>query len=103
MKKLERLIYIVILLRCNHGLRVPTLAEKCGVTERTIYRDISSLFNVHVPIFFDNGYKIIKESYLPPNNFSDEESNFMLKLLKSSGESCISKRVINKIQASMSV
>ena len=104
MKKTERLIYILVLLRNNRqGLRAASLARKCGVSERTIYRDIISLSLANIPIYNDNGYKLLSEYSLPPCNFSDEEANFTLDLLKSSGHSNIAKRVINKIKVSRSL
>lgn len=94
------MIYILVLLRQNHGLRVRALAEKCGVTERTIYRDIVSLSMANIPIYFDNGYRLLGESSIPPNCFSEKEASFLVNLLKPSRSKKIVKGILDKIQAS---
>ncbi|RME19381.1 MAG: HTH domain-containing protein, partial [Candidatus Zixiibacteriota bacterium] len=43
MPKSDRLLYILNLLRTRRNLNAARLAEECGVTERSIYRDIISL------------------------------------------------------------
>jgi predicted DNA-binding transcriptional regulator YafY len=79
---------------------VRALAEKCGVTERTIYRDIVSLSMANIPIYFDRGYRLLGESSIPPNCFSDKEANFLVDLLRPSRRKKIVKGIIKKIQAS---
>lgn len=83
MRKTERLLYILSLLRLNRRLRASDLARKCGVTERTIYRDIISISAANIPIYFDGGYKLLHEGFLPPTNLSGHEAGFLLSLLKS--------------------
>jgi len=83
MRKTERLLYILSLLRSHRRLRASDLAKKCGVTERTVYRDIISISAANIPIYFDGGYKLLHNGFLPPTNLSENESNFLLGLLKS--------------------
>ncbi|MBU0984594.1 MAG: transcriptional regulator, partial [candidate division Zixibacteria bacterium] len=54
-------------------LNAEKLAEECGVTERTIYRDIISLSEAHVPVYYDNGYKLASDNFLPALNFNLDE------------------------------
>ncbi len=82
-RKTERLLYILSLLRLNRRLRASDLARKCGVTERTIYRDIISISAANIPIYFDGGYKLLHDGFLPPTNLSAHEAGFLLSLLKS--------------------
>lgn len=83
MRKTERLLYILSLLRSHRRLRASDLAKKCGVTERTIYRDIISISAANIPIYFDGGYKLLHDGFLPPSNLSPHETGFILSLLKS--------------------
>lgn len=83
MRKTERLLYILSLLRLNRRLKASDLARKCGVTERTIYRDIISISAANIPIYFDGGYKLLHDGFLPPTNLSAHEAGFLLSLLKS--------------------
>jgi predicted DNA-binding transcriptional regulator YafY len=82
-RKTERLLYILSLLRLNRRLKASDLARRCGVTERTIYRDIISISAANIPIYFDGGYKLLHEGFLPPSNLSAHEAGFLLSLLKS--------------------
>jgi len=83
MRKTERLLYILSLLRTHRRLRAADLARKCEVTERTIYRDIISISAANIPIYFDGGYKLLHNEFLPPSNLSPDETGFLLSLLSS--------------------
>jgi predicted DNA-binding transcriptional regulator YafY len=83
MRKTERLLYILSLLRTNHHLKASDLAGKCDVTERTIFRDIISISAANIPIYFDGGYKLLHNGFLPPSNLTEYETGFLLGLLKS--------------------
>jgi predicted DNA-binding transcriptional regulator YafY len=83
MKKTERLLYILSLLRTSHRLRTCDLAKRCEVTERTIYRDIISISEANIPIYYDGGYKLLHNGFLPPSNLSAHEAGFLLSLLRS--------------------
>ena len=73
-ERLARLIRIVTLIRSHRNLDRRYLAEKCGVSIRTIQRDINTLCYAGVPIFwFDDGYKIMPDFFLPPLNLTLEE------------------------------
>ncbi len=73
MTKHDRLLYILNLLRARKSLNASALAGECSVTERTIYRDLISLSEAEVPIYFDRGYKLASDSFLPPLNFNFDE------------------------------
>lgn len=69
--RLERILY-----QHANGLSAVDLAERCGVSRRTIYRDIEALDTwVHVPIWQEGGKFGIQEGhYLPPIRFSLTEA-----------------------------
>lgn len=73
MSKQDRLLHILNLLRSRKNLNARHLADECGVTERSIYRDIVSLSEANVPIYYDRGYKLASDLFLPPLNFDVDE------------------------------
>jgi predicted DNA-binding transcriptional regulator YafY len=107
MSKYDRLLLILNLLRARRNLRVSDLANECEVSERTIYRDIISLSSANIPIYFENGYKMLTDAFLPPLNLNLEEY-LCLKLALSSSLikhrpwKNTSKAVLAKIDASLS-
>ena len=73
MKKITRLLYLINCISVRHGVSVADLAEKCGVCERTVYRDIHDIFQAGSPIYYDGGYRILKSSAIPPGIFSYDD------------------------------
>lgn len=84
MSKYERLLQIVNLLRARRYLRVKDLSQECSVSERTIYRDIASLAEAGIPLYFDRGYRILPGAFLPPLNLTSEEYLLIRLCLNSS-------------------
>jgi len=101
MTKYDRLLYILNLLRARRNLNAQKLAEECGVTERSIYRDIVSLSEANVPIYYDNGYKLASGNFLPPLNFDFDEYHCLKLALESSPLDKTDKyrRLLRKIKA----
>ncbi|MGB5105083.1 MAG: YafY family protein, partial [Candidatus Zixiibacteriota bacterium] len=101
MSKSGRLLAILNLIRTHHSITADRLAEKCGVSERTIYRDLATLCDVGAPVYFDNGYKLLPGFFLPPLNLSvDEYLTFKVALLGSPLKSLKSQSVnINNLIA----
>lgn len=101
MSKYDRLLYILNLLRARKNLNARLLATECGVTERSIYRDILALSEANIPIYYDNGYKLASDSFLPPLNFDVEEYSCLKLALDSTPLTKIAKynRLIKEIQA----
>jgi predicted DNA-binding transcriptional regulator YafY len=71
--KSDRLLLILNLLRSRKSLKTSDLAKECEVSERTIFRDIRALSEARVPIYFDHGYKLLTDAFLPPLNFTLDE------------------------------
>ncbi|MGE3728894.1 MAG: helix-turn-helix transcriptional regulator [Candidatus Sericytochromatia bacterium] len=70
MKKVERLIALMYLIKRRKGLRTREIAHELGTTERTVYRDIASLneaFRDYVQIIYtEAGYYLDRTIYAPP-------------------------------------
>jgi len=108
MSKYDRLLYILNLLRVRRNLNAGRLADECGVTERSIYRDMVALSEANIPIYYDNGYKLASDSFLPPLNFNYDEY-LCLKTaldsspLKATGKYAeLMKRLLIKLEACLS-
>ena len=105
MRKLERLLYIVTLLKTNKRVMVKDLASRCGVSERTIYRDMNDISGSNIPIYYDNGYRLRSDSVTPPSCFTEKEAKFLLDLLSRSSIARNSKnvktaeRIVTKIRS----
>ena len=84
MAKYDRLLYILNLLRSRKNLNAALIADECEVTERTIYRDIVSLSEANIPIYYDRGYKFASDNFLPPLNFNVDEYLMLKMVLESS-------------------
>lgn len=76
-KRLTRLTSILIQLQCKRLLTAHELAEKFGISKRTIYRDIKTLEQAGVPILTDDGkgYTLMEGYRMPPVMFTENEAN----------------------------
>lgn len=61
MTKSERLFFIMQLVKHRAPITIKQIADECGVSERTIYRNVVSLSQLNVPIFHDpgKGYRLV--------------------------------------------
>src|SRR5262245_58579727 len=85
MRKKSRLFAIAEALRARRtGVTAAQLAERFGVTLRTIYRDIEALQDAGMPIRADRGrgggYALDKNYQLPPVNFTAREAALLVAL-----------------------
>lgn len=101
MSKYDRMLNILNLLRSRKNLNAAALAQECGVTERSIYRDIIALSEANVPIYYDHGYKLASDNFLPPLNFTYDEYHALQLALESSPLNRISKysEILHRIRA----
>ncbi|MNO16065.1 HTH domain protein [compost metagenome] len=75
--RLIRLMRIITLVQAKPGILARELAERCGNSERTIYRDMDALSAMHIPIIHlghGKGYAFIGNFALYPLDWSEEES-----------------------------
>lgn len=101
MTKYDRLLHILNLLRARRNMTAGRLADECGVTERSIYRDILALSEANIPIYYDNGYKLASGAFLPPLNFDHDEYLFLKIAIESSPLKATDKYagLVKRIQA----
>jgi predicted DNA-binding transcriptional regulator YafY len=85
MRRQERLFAIAEHLRGRRtGVTAEALAERFGVTVRTIYRDLDSLRAAELPLQADRGrgggYALDRAYTLPPVNFTPREAALLVTL-----------------------
>ncbi len=76
MKQMDRRLLILTRLREEVPLRATDLAEDCGCSVRTVYRDIDALCQAGVPVAAmpGEGYRLAPGYHLPPIAFTVEEA-----------------------------
>lgn len=87
--RVHRLFKVVTLIQSRTDWTAKSLAEECGVDERTIFRDLKELEGVGVPITFDtatNGYRIRGDFFLPPLQLATDEALALALLCEHIGE-----------------
>lgn len=85
MHRRERLFAIAEYLRGRRtGVTAEALAERFGVTIRTVYRDLDSLRDAELPLRADRGrgggYALDRAYTLPPVNFTPREAALLVTL-----------------------
>lgn len=80
LKRLSRLIAIQTQLQTRRLLTAPMLAEKFGVSVRTIYRDIKALEQAGLPIMTEEGkgYTLMDGYKIPPVMFTESEAQALI-------------------------
>ena len=76
MNRIDRLFAIHTFLQSRKYATAECIAEKYGMSVRTVYRDIKALCESGVPISFEpsKGYFIVQGYFLPPVSFTTEEA-----------------------------
>lgn len=85
MRRTERLFAIAEYLRGRRtGITAEALAERFGVTMRTIYRDLDTLRRASMPVAAERGrgggYALDRSYSLPPVNFTAREAALLVAL-----------------------
>lgn len=80
MNRVDRLFGILILLQSKKYVTADKIAEKFGISARTVYRDIKAIYELGIPVSFEQhkGYFIMQGYFLPPVSFTSEEANALL-------------------------
>ncbi len=81
--RIHRLLELIGLLQAGRGYNAEGLAQVCGVSRRSIFRDLDLLRQSGVPVAFDESqqcYRIPGACLLPPTNFTPEEALALLVL-----------------------
>ncbi|HEY8938455.1 MAG TPA: YafY family protein [Cyclobacteriaceae bacterium] len=106
-KRLSRLTAILVQLQTKRLITSTSLAEKFGVSIRTIYRDIKALEQAGIPIITEDGkgYSLMEGYRLPPVMFSESEANALItveQLVQKNRDSSLVKEyteAINKVRS----
>jgi predicted DNA-binding transcriptional regulator YafY len=106
-KRLSRLVAILTQLQTRRLVTSTKLAEKFGVSTRTIYRDLKALEQAGVPILTEDGkgYTLMEGYTIPPVMFSANQANALILaeqlVLKNRDSSLINDyaQAIDKIKA----
>jgi predicted DNA-binding transcriptional regulator YafY len=106
-KRLSRLTAILIQLQTKRLITSTALAQKFGVSVRTIYRDIRALEQAGVPVLTEDGkgYSLMEGYKIPPIMFSESEANALItveQLVQKNSDSSLIKEyteAINKMRA----
>lgn len=79
-KRLSRLTAILTQLQTKRILTATKLADKFGVSIRTIYRDIRALEQAGVPILTEEGkgYTLMEGYKIPPVMFTESQANALI-------------------------
>lgn len=77
MNRTDRLMGIVALLQSKKYVSAEAIAERYGISVRTVFRDLRAMGEIGVPIAFEpgQGYYIVNGYFLPPVSLSMEEAN----------------------------
>ncbi|MBP1675824.1 MAG: yobV [Bacteroidetes bacterium] len=106
-KRLSRLIAILTQLQTRRLVTSTKLAQKFGVSTRTIYRDLKALEQAGVPILTEDGkgYSLMEGYRIPPIMFTENQANALILaeqlVLKNKDSSLIDDyaEAIDKIKA----
>ena len=82
MTKAERLIYIVNMIRERDAVTLKDMAISCGVSPRSIYRDLSALTRMNIPVYYRNGYRLRDDNNIPVMELSDSEVELLYYALR---------------------
>lgn len=80
MNRIDRLTAILLTIQARKAISADELADKYGVSKRTVYRDVKALVEAGVPIYQedDKKYRTMEGYYLPPLMVSREEAMALL-------------------------
>jgi proteasome accessory factor B len=87
--RIRRLLNLIGLLQAGKGFNVEGLARECGVSKRTIFRDLDLLRASNVPLVFDDRrqqYHLSGNVFLPATNFRPDEAMTLIVLCHELGD-----------------
>jgi proteasome accessory factor B len=90
LSRIQRLLRLLALLQAGKGYNAESLAAACGVSRRTVFRDLDILRESGLPLIYDepNGrYRLPGTQFLPPTNFTPEEAIALVVLCHEMGRS----------------
>src|SRR5690349_3808604 len=82
MKELDRILGILLALQSRRTVSARQLAERFGVSTRTIYRDLQTMSLLGIPVYSERGrnggIRLLEGYFLPPLMFSRSEAIALL-------------------------
>jgi predicted DNA-binding transcriptional regulator YafY len=80
MNRIDRLLGILTYLQSKKFVPAEKIAEKFGISVRTVYRDVRALGELGIPVSFESnkGYFVVQGYFLPPVSFSTDEANALM-------------------------
>jgi predicted DNA-binding transcriptional regulator YafY len=80
MNRIDRLFGILTLLQSKKYVSAEKIAERFGISIRTVYRDVKALCEQGIPVSFEQGrgYFVVQGYFLPPVSFTSEEAGALL-------------------------
>lgn len=80
MNRIDRLFGISTMLQTKKYVPAEKIADKFGISVRTVYRDIKALCEQGIPVSFEQhkGYFLVQGYFLPPVSFSTDEANALI-------------------------
>ena len=89
LSRISRLLEVIGLLQSPRGHNASSLAAACGVSRRTIFRDLDTLKQVGMPLLYDDveqRYYMAGAHVLPPTNLTTEEALSLIVLCHELGD-----------------
>ena len=72
--RLARLLRMVMMIQGRPGLSAEELARRCSIGERQIFRDLQLLEVSGIPIYNDQGYRLVEKFTLKDISLTLEEA-----------------------------
>jgi len=88
--RLHRVLKLLTLLQTGRPYNAAQLAEACGVSRRTIYRDLNTVEQAGIPVFFDRDsgrYQVHETAMMPAINLRLDEALALVLLGSQLGRS----------------
>lgn len=88
-ERVDRILRLISVLQSGRSHNSGQLARLCGVSRRTIFRDLATLQESGLRIVFDEtrqGYSLAPQTYLPPTDFTLPEALALLVLCRELGD-----------------
>jgi predicted DNA-binding transcriptional regulator YafY len=84
MNRIDRLFGITTMLQSKKYIPAEKIADKFGISIRTVYRDVKALCEQGIPVSFEQnrGYFLVQGYFLPPVSFTSEEANALVLMEK---------------------
>ena len=103
MNRIDRLLGYINILQSKKYVSSEYLSNHFNISIRTVYRDISSLGTLNIPVSFEpnKGYFIVHGFFLPPVMFTPEEANAII-LMETISEKYADKSIKRNVESAVS-